>query len=272
MRRWLLVIAACSAPTSPPSNESASRTSRAIVDSHVHRAYYPVADELAANGVRAAVDLAAPESALGVTYPLRVIQSGPMLTRPGGYPLDSWGAAGYGIGCASVECIGAMIERLERRGARVIKIALDDNGLPPDLARIAIAEAHRRKLLVAVHALGDASALLAAELDADVLAHTPVESLSGDTVAAWRRASERGQRAVISTLAAFGGTDAAIGNLSRLRGAGVVVLYGTDLGNLRVAGPSDEEIALLRRAGLDDAAISTAMTSAPWQFWRFDSR
>ena len=54
---------------------------------------------------------------------------------------------------------------------------------------------------------------------------------------------------MISTLAAFGGSDAAIENLRQLRAAGVTVLYGTDLGNQRDAGPSADELALLRRAG-----------------------
>jgi hypothetical protein len=45
------------------------------------------------------------------------------------------------------------------------------------------------------------------------------------------------------------------------------VLYGTDLGNRRVIGVDPEEVALLRAAGLDDAAIAAAMTTAPARFW-----
>ena len=79
--RWLvLLVVACSAPTSSPANQT-QRDSVPIVDSHVHLAYYAVADQLAAHGVRAVVDLAAPERALGAKYPIKVIQSGPMLTR-----------------------------------------------------------------------------------------------------------------------------------------------------------------------------------------------
>ena len=47
--------------------------------------------------------------------------------------------------------------------------------------------------------------------------------------------------AVVSTLAAFGGSPAAVDNLRRLHAAGATVLYGTDLGNTRDAGPSAEE-------------------------------
>jgi imidazolonepropionase-like amidohydrolase len=112
-----------------------------------------------------------------------------------------------------------------------------------------------------VHALSNASALAAAQAGVDVLAHTPVEPLDDATVAAWRG------RAVISTLAAFGGSADAVHNLARLRAAGVTVLYGTDLGNTRDPGPSADEVKLLRAAGLDDAAITEAMTTAPLAFW-----
>jgi hypothetical protein len=47
----------------------------------------------------------------------------------------------------------------------------------------------------------------------------------------------------------------------------VTVLYG----NQRDAGPSAGELALLRRAGLDDAAITAAMTTVPLAFWGIDA-
>jgi imidazolonepropionase-like amidohydrolase len=136
--------------------------------------------------------------------------------------------------------------------------------LDPKLLPAIVEAAHAHRMKVATHALSDASAAAAAAAGVDVLAHTPVEPLRESTVAAWRG------RAVISTLAAFGGSPTAIENLRRLRAAGATVLYGTDLGNLRDAGPSTHEIALLRRAGLDDAAIVDAMTTAPAAFWGFE--
>jgi imidazolonepropionase-like amidohydrolase len=222
-----------------------------------------VDDRLAAAGLAAVVDLAAPRVRLDGR--LRVIASGPMLTSPGGYPLDSWGKGddgiGYGIGCGDAACVTAAIERLARQGAGLIKLALDEGGLDPALAPAAVAAAHARRLRVAVHALTDRAARLAAAAGADLLAHTPVEPLRPETIAAW------GGRAVISTLAAFGGGPAAIANLRALRAAGATVLYGTDMGNLRDAGPSATELALLRAAGLDDAAITDAMTTAPARYW-----
>lgn len=232
-----------------------------IVDSHVHVTYWPVADKLAATGIATVVDLAAPESALSAELPIRVIAAGPMLTRPDGYPLESWGSDGYGVACADAACVTATIDRQAAKGARVVKIAMGDNGLDPALVAPAIAHAHAKQLKVAVHALDDASAMLAATAGADLLAHTPAEPLQEATVTAWKG------RAVISTLAAFG-APGAVDNLRRLRAAGCTVLYGTDLGNLRDAGPSAEEIGLLRKAGLDDAAIVAAMTTAPATYWK----
>ncbi|HTL33478.1 MAG TPA: hypothetical protein VL326_10150, partial [Kofleriaceae bacterium] len=68
----LVLIAACSSPPAPataPADPTGpfydpARDAIPVVDSHVHLAFYPVADQLASHGVRAAVDLASPESAL----------------------------------------------------------------------------------------------------------------------------------------------------------------------------------------------------------------
>ena len=268
----LALVAACGAPQVERTIEvDGERITRippntivwpSIVDSHVHLAYWPVADELARRGIGAVVDLAAPEIPKSS---LHVIASGPMLTRPGGYPLDSWGADGYGIGCADAACIDAMIDRIAASGARVLKIALDENGLDPALVPHAVRSAHAKKLKVAVHALSDRAAMLAATAGADLLAHTPVEPLRAETIAAWKNG------AVVSTLAAFAGPagepSSAIENLRALRAAGTTVLYGTDLGNLRDAGPSEDEISLLARAGLSDPAIVDAMTTTAARYW-----
>ncbi|MGE5184532.1 MAG: hypothetical protein ACM31C_20820 [Acidobacteriota bacterium] len=261
MRVLLFLIAACSAPAPVGPAGAGSVHWPPIVDSHVHLSFDPVAAQLAAHGVLAAVDLAAPERALRDPAAITVLRAGPMLTHPGGYPLDAWGKDGYGIGCADERCVRDTIDRLAREGAKVIKVALDGDGLEPELLPAAVAAAHAHHLKVAVHALTDASAAVAAAAGVDVLAHTPVEPLADATAAAWKG------RAVISTLAAFGGSDAAIANLRKLRAAGATVLYGTDLGNLRVDGPSGDELDLLRAAGLDDAAIAAAMTTEPAAYW-----
>lgn len=254
----LVTVAACRAP----GGATAHWDSPGIVDSHVHLALWPVDAELAEHGVLYAVDLAGPDRALAAPTPLaQVLRSGPMLTHEGGYPLDAWGADGYGFGCATEACITQRLDMLAQHGAGIVKIALDDDGLDPALLPFTVIAAHARKLKVVVHALSDASAALAGSAGADVLAHTPVERLSAPTVALWKTG------AVISTLAAFGGSDLAISNLRTLRAAGATVLYGTDLGNQRDAGPSAQEVKLLKKAGLDDAAIVDAMTTTPMRFW-----
>lgn len=261
-----LVVAACKSPPAvvPPT---VGFESPPIVDSHVHLALWPVDEQLAAAGVLYAVDLAAPDDALERSTALRqVLWSGPMLTHENGYPLDAWGKDGYGFGCATKTCIDDRLVALAAHHTRVVKLALDDDGLDPALVPYAIEAAHARDMNVAVHALSDAAANLAGKSNADVLAHTPVEPLSDDTIAAWAH-----HGAVITTLAAFGGSKDAVENLRKLRAAGVRVLYGTDLGNLRDAGPSAQEIALMRKAGMSDEAIADAMTTAPIELWHLDA-
>jgi hypothetical protein len=97
----------------------------AFIDSHVHLSYWPVGPALLRAGVVAAVDLAAPESALArPTMPLRVIGSGPMITTTGGYPLDSWGSDGYGVATDTAEQAIAAVDRLVGAGASLIKLPL----------------------------------------------------------------------------------------------------------------------------------------------------
>jgi imidazolonepropionase-like amidohydrolase len=193
-----------------------------------------------------------------------------MITKPGGYPLDSWGADGYGIACDSETCVRDAIDRLQKAGAKIIKLALGSSGLPAPLARKATKYAHERGLKVVVHAMQSNAAgspvTLAAGIGADVLAHVPIEPLSDVAIGFWSKPG----RAVITTLAAFGGSDIAVENLRRLHAAGATILYGTDLGNLRDEGPSAAEIALMKKAGLDDAAIVASMTTSPIRFWGFD--
>lgn len=238
----------------------------ALVDSHVHLAYFPVSDELARGGVAAAVDLAAPLASFErAVAPLRLVRAGPMIAAPGGYPTTSWGRGGYGLECGGpAACAGEVDRVLDRvldRGARVIKVSLGAGPDHDDATLLAIVErAHARGARVAAHALDDASAARAAAAGCDVLAHAPTRPLTDATILAWS------ERAVISTLGAFG-SDAAIDNVRRLRAAGATVLYGTDLGNSRTVGIDAAELARLAEAGLDPPAILASATSAPAAYW-----
>ena len=113
---------ACSSATPPtaPVPARATWTLPGLIDSHVHLVYAPVGAQLATSGITTAVDLGAPERSLGGHPPLRVLEAGPMLTRPNGYPLDGWGRDGYGVGCDDAACVTATVDRLARAHVAVI--------------------------------------------------------------------------------------------------------------------------------------------------------
>ena len=240
----------------------------AFIDSHVHLAYLPEGDALADHGIAAAVDMAAPESFLAASHaPLDVIASGPMVTAVGGYPTQSWGRNGYGYACADGAAAVAAVDRLIGEGAGLIKLPVTgqpgDAQLDGESLAAAVAEAHRLGVPVASHALSDDEAARAAAAGVDVLAHTPVETLSASTIQAWSR------KTVVTTLVAFGASATTRGNLAALRAAGARVLYGTDFGNAQEAGINEAEIAAMRDAGMDGQAILDAGTVTPAQFWGF---
>jgi imidazolonepropionase-like amidohydrolase len=221
---------------------------------------------MADGGIAAAVDLAAPLAFFETDFgDLHVVGSGPMVTAIGGYPTRSWGSQGYGLECRDADEAVAAVQALSDAGAIVIKLPIaGEPGLPEDALRAAATRAHELGLRVATHALGSDDALLAAAIGADVLAHTPTQTLSDEAVAAWSG------KAVISTLRAFGGSSAAVENLRRLREAGAIVLYGTDFGNTRTTGIDRVELELLAQAGLDLPAIVAAGTTSPAAWWGLD--
>jgi len=234
-----------------------------FIDSHVHLAYYSEgAAELASNGIVAVLDLGAPIGALSVDHaPLRVLDAGPMITAPAGYPTNSWGAGGYGLGVGSPAEGSAAVEMLFKAGVRAIKVPLTSAPTLDDATvKAVVAAAHARNLKVYTHALEEQNAARAAEDGIDVLAHTPTEPLSEATLEAWKT------RTVISTLSAFGGSEAALNNLRALRERGSRVLYGTDFGNTRETNIQSLEITQLMAAGMDGESIVKAGTSVPAEF------
>jgi imidazolonepropionase-like amidohydrolase len=237
----------------------------AAIDSHVHIAYHPVGSQLAAAGIAAVVDHAAPEAALSEDHGVETLHAGPMLAAPSGYPTTSWGRDGYGHEVVSGADATAFVDRLHAAGAGLLKVSFEAGpDLSDDVLQAAIDRAHALDMKVTAHALSGSGADRAARLGVDVLSHTPVQSMSGKQAAAWSG------RAVVSTLGAFGGSAAAIANLRLLREAGAQILYGTDLGNTRRARIDEVEVGLLRAAGLDNAAILTALTVAPAAYWGFE--
>ncbi|MGB1274302.1 MAG: amidohydrolase family protein [Nannocystaceae bacterium] len=237
-----------------------------FIDSHVHLAYLPSSATLGRRGIAAAIDLAAPAEFLTTPVsPIAVLRSGPMVTAVGGYPTQGWGADGYGVECADAPAVEAAIDELVNQGANLIKVPVTSS---PVLDNTALAQAattaHGHGLKVATHALSDNQALAAGQANFDVLAHTPTEALSEQTIELW------GERAVVTTLAAFGGS-ATRANLRALADAGALILYGTDLGNTRDAGIQVDEVQYMLDAGFTATEILAAGTSTPAAYWGFDN-
>lgn len=234
-----------------------------FIDSHVHLAFWADgAGDLAPSGIVAALDLAAPLAALKVDHaPLRVLNTGPMITAKGGYPLNSWGANGYGLGVSTPAEGSAAVDTLLAAGVAAIKVPLTSSGPVLDDATLkaVVDAAHAHGLKVYTHALDEKNVARAAAAGIDVLAHTPNQQLSEATLEAWK------DRTVISTLGAFGGA-ASIKNLHDLRERGTRVLYGTDFGNTRLTTIQKPELLSLTAAGLDGTAIVKAGTSVPAEF------
>lgn len=237
----------------------------AFIDSHVHLTYYPVSEQLLNHGIVAAVDLAAPLDAFSVdVQPLTLLASGPMITAVQGYPTLDWGRDGYGLEVATPEAAKAAVDQLFADGAALIKTPFtSEPSLSAEAVQAVVARAHEHQLKVVGHALEASAAARAASAGIDVLGHTPVEPLDEATLAAFS------DKAVISTLAAFGGAPATIANLKGLRERGATILYGTDLGNTRDNAIQVAELQLLAQAGLDGAAILASGTTTPAAYFGF---
>ncbi len=250
----------------------------AFIDSHVHLGIGFTGAQLVRGGIAAAVDLSSPVSNLTVTHaPVDILQSGPMVTAIRGYPTQSWGSDGYGLEIKGVQAARAAVDRLFAGGARLIKVPVGDTTGGGFLAfkenkstlsdaelKAIVEQAHSHSLRVAAHAITDQAAMRAATAGVDVLAHTPTQRLSVATLAAWSGG------AVISTLAAFQGSPVVLENLRLLREAGTTILYGTDLGYTTIAAVNGDELALLRKVGLDFDEILATATLAPAQYWGFE--
>lgn len=228
---------------------------------------------LPASGIGAAVDLGwSPDVvALAERAPLRVHYAGGFLTAPDGYPGGRpWAPHAAVRALDGPDDAADAVEEQRRLGASVVKVVLNrDDGPVPDLATLqaVVRAADARGLTVVAHVQGAGMVELAVPAGVAALAHTPwTHPVDPDVVAECVAAG----MAWISTLDIHGyGTrtpeqEQAVANLRSFHAAGGRVLYGTDLGNgpLPVA-LNLRELALLREAGLDDAALLDAL-SDPW--------
>ncbi|WP_288967643.1 hydrolase [uncultured Microbacterium sp.] len=235
-----------------------------FTDHHVHL-------QLIEHGVLAesrlgrVVDLGGNPEALrliAVPEPVSVHFAGAFLTAPGGYPSDrGWAPEGSVREIADAAAAADAVAEMADAGATCIKVTSNSAAGPvltDDLFRTIVRLASARHLPVVAHAEGAGEAWRVVGLGAARLAHAPfTERLDDDEIA--RQAASASW---ISTLAIHDDPERAIAidNVRRFRTAGGSVLYGTDLGN----GPmpvdlNPREVAALREAGLDDAALLQAL-------------
>jgi imidazolonepropionase-like amidohydrolase len=246
-----------------------------IVDAHVHLAFGSVEDCLR-RGLVAVRDLGAPPAAArtwrsGHRVPSRgrpfVAVAGPVITAPRGYPArpGQWGQDGFAVAVDSPGHARQIVHRVAAAGADVVKIALErgDAGWPvpePAVVRAVVEAAHAAGLAVVAHALRVDVVRRAVDGGVDELAHTPTERLPDDLLDQLAEA----RIGVVSTLQTFfssgTGRDAAA-NAAALHRAGVVLRYGTDLGNAGTQpGVDPRELDRLADAGLGRLGALRAAT------------
>lgn len=242
----------------------------ALVDAHVHCSFGAPEASLA-GGVGALRDLGAPLARAkqwrGCVDPV-VAVAGEVVTAPGGYPTQSWGAAGFGLGVEGPDAARAAVRRLVKAGVDVIKLALEPGGGAPvpDLltCQTLVADAHARGLAVTCHALTEEMVVRALDSGVDELAHTPTERL-GSAVVERLVAAKTVVVSTLHTLMASGSAQECGANAAALVAAGVPLVYGTDLGNAGTRpGVSVEELEALAAAGLgrEGALVSATQAAA----------
>jgi imidazolonepropionase-like amidohydrolase len=191
--------------------------------------------------------------------------AGPLLTAPGGYPSRSWGAAGFAGFLDDPAQTERLVAGLTEAGVDVVKLALEPSAGPvpsAEICRVVVATAALHGLSVVAHALTVPAVEQALDAGVAELAHTPTEPLPAEIV---QRIAER-RVSVTSTLHAFADrapTAGLLDNAGRLLEAGVVMHYGTDLGNHGIApGVDPKELDLLADTGLGRAGALRMATSS----------
>jgi imidazolonepropionase-like amidohydrolase len=238
-----------------------------VVDAHVHLAF-GAAEESLAGGVVALRDLGAPPALLEQlrrrSAPPVVRVAGPVLTARGGYPSTSWGADGFAAFLDDAPTARRLVAGLAADGVDLVKVAVEPSGGHPVPGRAELAAvvgaAHDAGLRVTAHALTASAVERVLDAGVDELAHTPTERLDDRLV---ERVAAAGIP-VVSTLQTLIGQEdegAAAANARALVGAGVPLVYGTDLGNAGTRpGVDPRELDRLAEAGLGRLGALRAAT------------
>jgi imidazolonepropionase-like amidohydrolase len=175
-----------------------------------------------------------------------------------------------------------VVQRNFASGADVIKLftgSLQGHGevkpMPVEIAKVAVAEAHRQNRLVFAHPSNIEGAQIAADAQVDVLAHTT--SVAGAWSPALIAQMKEQKMSLIPTLKlwtyeakklgdsaddALAFTMRSASNLRAYANVGGQILFGTDVGYMTDYDPSDEYV-LMSRAGLTPMQILASLTTAP---------
>lgn len=157
--------------------------------------------------------------------------------------------------------------------------------MPPEIARAAADETHRRGGLVFAHPTDIAGVEASLAADVDILAHTThgVETPWPDALQ--RQAISQGM-SLIPTLKLMGYElkkesvppaisarliDASLAHTRSFAAAGGQVLFGTDVGYMNDVDPT-EEYVLMAKAGMSPAQILASLTTNPAARWKESSR
>lgn len=234
----------------------------ALIDEHVHLAFGG-SDAMLPGGVAAVRDLGAPLDLALAWQSADVRVAGPVLTAPGGYPSNGWGAGGFARPVGTPADAASAVRELAAVGVDVVKLALEPAGGQPvpsaEVAGAVVRAAHEAGLQVTAHALTAAMVARALDAGVDELAHTPVEALPAGVVDGIAAAGVR-VVSTIETLAAYPGS-AVVANAAALVAAGVPLRYGTDLGNAGTRpGADPRELDRLAVAGLGPEGALRAAT------------
>ena len=250
-----------------------------FIDAHVHIGFFePI--QLLRGGVTTVRDLAWPAETI---FPLaeastaadfegpRILAAGPMLTVPNGYPERAgWAPRGTGAALESADQARTLVDSLARRGAAVIKIALNPAAGPvldDALLQAIVDAAHAHGFKVTGHISGLDQLKRAIAAGVDELAHM---LMSDDVIPDRTLASMvEADMTVIPTLSIRSGADRAkaVDNLRRFIAVGGRVVYGTDLGN-EGPGPGIDRNEVLGMAdagmGTRDIVVAATVVAAEW--------
>lgn len=265
-----------------------------LINAHVHRGYNEKNLKVwAQNGVTAVRDLAF--STLSVDWfkmrdnllkdPMnaRLVAVGPMITTPGGYPIEPFKLEAITVN--NIAEATQQTENLLQRGADLIKIATEDGKyyflpeplpvLPTEIAAAITATTHRYGTKVTAHVTNPKLLPGLIEAGVDDLAHMVLGDLSNDIIMSivkndiyWVPTLELWyhiQKHPDAVAANFKPYDQAIENLNKFVNLGGKVALGTDYDGIPWGAPFDlglpmVEIESMQRAGMTPMQIIVAAT------------